>query len=76
MEFQLNEVGDTYVDMSRWTKGMVWVNGRNLGRYWRIGPQTRLYCPAPWLRQGYNEIIVFDLHQLDAQPIEFAATLA
>ncbi|MFM0286886.1 beta-galactosidase [Paraburkholderia megapolitana] len=76
VEFQLNEVGDTYVDMSRWTKGMVWANGRNLGRYWHIGPQTRLYCPAPWLRPGYNEIIVFDLHQLDAQPIEFAATLA
>ncbi len=57
-------VGDTYLDMSGWTKGVVWVNGRNLGRYWEIGPQKRLFCPAPFLRQGTNEIIVFDLHAL------------
>ncbi|WP_323122260.1 beta-galactosidase [Burkholderia alba] len=74
--FQLSRVGDTYLDMSGWTKGVVWVNGRNLGRYWSIGPQTRLYCPAPWLKAGANEVIVFDLHQLEAKPIAFAATLA
>ncbi len=74
--FQLDASADTYLDMSRWTKGHVWVNGRHLGRYWAIGPQHRLYCPAPWLRQGSNEVLVFDLHQTDSQPIAFAATLA
>jgi hypothetical protein len=34
---------------SKYTKGMVWVNGHNLDRYWSIGPQLRLYCPAGWL---------------------------
>ena len=63
--FDLAQVGDTYLDMSGWTKGVVWVNGRNLGRYWKIGPQKRLFCPAPFLRQGTNEIIVFDLHALE-----------
>ncbi|MEV4523801.1 beta-galactosidase [Micromonospora tulbaghiae] len=72
----LTQTGDTYVDMSRWTKGVVWVNGRNLGRYWKIGPQHRLYCPAPWLRAGANEIVVFDLHQTQAAPITFEATLS
>jgi beta-galactosidase len=43
----LNEVGDTFLDMRQWIKGVVWVNGRNLGRYWNIGPQFRLFCPAP-----------------------------
>jgi beta-galactosidase len=71
----LDKVGDTYVDMTAWTKGVVWVNGHNLGRYWTIGPQHRLYCPAPWLRQGKNEVMVFDLHQTEAAPISLASTL-
>jgi beta-galactosidase len=70
------KVGDTYVDLSGWTKGVVWVNGHNLGRYWAIGPQHRLYCPAPWLRRGPNEVVVFDLHQTDPQPITFERTLS
>ncbi|MFM0118133.1 beta-galactosidase [Paraburkholderia sp. RL18-101-BIB-B] len=72
----LDTVGDTYLDMRNWTKGMVWVNGHNLGRYWNIGPQERLYCPAPSLRQGDNEIIIFDLHQIEARPVELARTLS
>ncbi|MFD9793914.1 beta-galactosidase [Streptomyces sp. NPDC059070] len=65
--------GDTYLDMSGWTKGVVWVNGHNLGRYWSIGPQQRLYCPAPWLTVGRNEILVLDLHQLRPQPVPLEA---
>ncbi len=61
--FELSEAGDTYLDMSGWKKGVVWVNGHNLGRYWEIGPQKRLYCPAPFLKKGRNEIVVFDLHR-------------
>ncbi|MFB9838209.1 beta-galactosidase [Actinoallomurus acaciae] len=71
----LRSTGDTYLDMSRWSKGVVWVNGHNLGRYWEIGPQRRLYCPAPWLRRGRNEILVFDLHQTETAPITFERTL-
>lgn len=71
----LDRLGDTYLDMSNWTKGVVWVNGVNLGRYWALGPQVRFYCPAPFLRRGRNEITVFDLHQTQAKPISFAHTL-
>jgi beta-galactosidase GanA len=67
--FDLGRVGDTYLDMSGWAKGVVWVNGRNLGRYWAIGPQKRLFCPAPFLRQGTNEIVVFDLHALEPSTV-------
>ena len=56
-----NTSADTFIDISNYIKGIVWVNGHNLGRYWNIGPQKRLYCPASWLREGLNEIIVFDL---------------
>jgi beta-galactosidase len=62
--------------MSNWTKGVVWVNGHNLGRYWNIGPQRRLYCPAPWLVQGDNEVLIFDLHQTKAMPVKLADTLS
>ncbi len=62
--FDLQQIGDTYLDMSGWKKGVVWVNGHNLGRYWEIGPQKRLFCPAPFLKAGTNEIVVFDLHVL------------
>lgn len=62
--FQISSLGDTYLDMSQWVKGMVWVNGHNLGRYWStIGPQQRLYCPGAFLQNGNNVIVVLDFHQ-------------
>jgi beta-galactosidase len=62
-EFDLQAVGDTFLDFSGWGKGVAWVNGHNLGRFWRFGPQQTLYCPAPFLKSGRNEIIVFDLEE-------------
>lgn len=59
--FHLDEVGDTFIDMSTWGKGLVWVNGKALGRFWEIGPQQTLYMPGCWLKKGMNEIIVFDI---------------
>jgi len=73
--FLLDKAADTYIDMSNYTKGIVWVNGHNLGRYWEIGPQKRLYCPAPWLKKGANTITVLDLHQLEAKPLSGKETL-
>jgi beta-galactosidase len=73
--FELQETGDTYLDMTGWKKGVVWVNGHNLGRYWDIGPQKRLYCPAPFLKRGKNEVIVFDMHVLRPAPIRGFTTL-
>ena len=67
--FSLDGTADTFIDLSAYTKGIVWVNGHNLGRYWNIGPQFRLYCPAPWLKKGANEIIVFDQHTVEAKPV-------
>lgn len=60
----LKKPGDCYIDMSDWDKGYLWVNGKLLGRYWRIGPQQRLYCPASWLMRGHNELLVFDMHRV------------
>ena len=67
--FRLDAPADTFLDLTGYRKGVVWVNGHNLGRYWDIGPQTRLFCPAPWLKAGENEVIVFDLHEKEAKPV-------
>lgn len=59
--FKVNNVGDTYLDMSQWSKGLVWINGHCLGRFWNVGPQQTLYVPGCWLRKGANEIIIMDI---------------
>jgi beta-galactosidase len=59
--FTLAQVGDTYLDMSQWGKGSVWLNGHHLGRYWEVGPQQTLYAPAEWLKKGANEVVVMEL---------------
>lgn len=66
---------DTYIDISNFTKGVLWINGHNLGRYWNIGPQKRLYCPASMLREGLNEILIFDLHETAARIISGHTTM-
>lgn len=59
--FTIDKPVDTYFDMSAWGKGVVWVNGHNLGRYWAIGPQQSIYVPAEWLKAGKNEVVVLEL---------------
>jgi beta-galactosidase len=73
--FALDKPADTFIDMTGYRKGVVWVNGHNLGRYWDIGPQTRLYCPATLLKAGRNEVVVLDLLKTEAAPLRGAATL-
>jgi len=59
---QVNLPADTFLDTSAFAKGVVWLNGRPLGRIWNIGPQKTLYVPGSWLRKGENEVVVFDLN--------------
>lgn len=58
--FNVEETGDTFVDTEGFGKGCIFINGFNLGRFWEIGPQKRLYLPAPLLKRGENEIIIFE----------------
>ena len=59
--FTLDKTGDTFLNMTNWSKGMVWVNGYAIGRYWEIGPQQTLYIPGCWLKKGENEVIILDM---------------
>lgn len=59
--FSLDRTADTFLNFESWGKGLVYVNGHPLGRIWEIGPQQTLYMPGCWLKEGDNEIIVFDI---------------
>ncbi|MDQ8015040.1 MAG: beta-galactosidase [Flavobacterium nitrogenifigens] len=58
--FNLTKKGDTFLDMRDWGKGIVFINGINIGRYWSVGPQQTLYVPGCWLKEGTNEIVIFE----------------
>lgn len=66
---EVDEAADTFLDFQGWGKGCVFVNGFNLGRFWEVGPQKRLYLPAPLLKAGKNEIILFETEGKFAETI-------
>jgi len=71
--FHVDEPADTFLDMRALGKGEVFVNGQALGRFWDIGPQGTLYLPAPWLKRGENEIVIFDLDGKADPIVQFLA---
>ena len=63
-EFNLtdDQVADTYMDSTGWGKGVVFINGFNLGRYWPlVGPQITIYVPKEVLKSGLNKIVMIEL---------------
>jgi beta-galactosidase len=60
-------IRDTFIQTTGWVKGVVFVNGINIGRYWTPkGPQLTLYIPANALKSGTNEVILFEI---DSAPV-------
>ncbi|CAL5869383.1 uncharacterized protein PFLUO_LOCUS3612 [Penicillium psychrofluorescens] len=59
--FDLSTVSDTWLELPGWTKGVIWVNGNNLGRYWTIGPQQSYYLPGVWMQKKHNVIQILNL---------------
>ena len=64
---------DLFLDTAAWGKGIAWVNGFCLGRYWRRGPQRTLFVPGPVLRSGRNELVVLELDVLADPTARFVA---
>ena len=60
-KFNVDKPSDTFLNFESWGKGLVYVNGHGIGRIWNIGPQQTLYMPGAWLREGENEILIFDI---------------
>lgn len=58
--FNLSDTGDTFIDMDSWGKGIIFINGINIGRYWYAGPQQTLYIPGVWLKKGENKVVIYE----------------
>lgn len=68
---EMTEVADTYIDCSKYGKGVIFINGFNLGRYWERGPHVSLYCPKDLLKVGKNEIVVFETEGVLIEDLNF-----
>lgn len=71
--FQADGQSDRFLRLDGWTKGNVFINGFNLGRYWSRGPQRTLYVPGPLLRKGENELALLELHGSSTSAVHFVA---
>lgn len=60
-QIEISAAGDTFLDLSSWGKGVAWVNGHCVGRFWNIGPTQTMYVPGPWLKPGRNQVVILDL---------------
>lgn len=65
--FSADEGKECFVRFDSFKKGLIWVNGFMLGRYWEVGPQEALYIPGSILRKE-NEIIIFETDGLRGEP--------
>jgi beta-galactosidase len=59
--FDVEKPEDTFLDLRTWNKGVIWINGRCLSRFWNIGPTQTVYLPGAWLKPTGNTLVVFDL---------------
>lgn len=66
---RIDDPCDTFLRLENFTKGFVTVNGFNVGRYWKIGPQKTLYIPRSILKIGLNEFFVFESDGLNGEPV-------
>ena len=62
---------DTNLDLSGFGKGVVFVNGVNIGRFWNKGPIKSLYIPHGLFKSGENEIIIFETEGIYKDQINF-----
>lgn len=61
IQIDITKPADTFLDVSSWGKGVAWLNGRCLGRFWNIGPTQTMFAPGAWQKEGANELIILDL---------------
>jgi beta-galactosidase len=71
--FDLPATADLFLSTAGLGKGIAWVNGFCLGRYWSRGPQRTLYVPAPVTRKDGNELIILELGATAGGTVEFVS---
>ena len=67
-EFVADKTEDTSLYLDGFTRGVVFINGFNLGRHWDIeNSENKLYIPAPLIKTGKNELVIFDVLHKEEQ---------
>ncbi len=72
--FHVASPEDSFFSPAGWSKGVCWINGFNVGRYWKRGPQQTLYVPKPLFQEGRNEIVLLELDGTDRNVVEFCSS--
>lgn len=70
-EFEVNDSVTTFIDTRNFGKGLIFVNGFNLGRYWNEGPTQYLYAPRSVWKEGLNEVVVFETEGIEIESLDF-----
>ena len=73
-EFEVEDCTDTFLKLNGFSKGVAYINGFNLGRYWKVGPTKTMYVPAPLLKKGKNIIEIFEVDGTESTTVEFTDT--
>jgi beta-galactosidase len=60
--FNVDKPVSTFLNLSNFSMGVVWVNGHNLGRFWDRGGARSLFLSEHFLKPGSNDITVLELH--------------
>ena len=69
--FRPSSKGECFVRFDGFTKGYIWVNGFNLGRFWNKGPQKALYLPGAILDpERENEIVLLELEHAGTDSVQ------
>lgn len=70
-----------YIELGGMTKGQIYLNGRHVSRYFVADPagkalpgQSRYMLPAPWLKAGGNELMLFDEHGGNPSRVRISTT--
>jgi beta-galactosidase len=66
--FNVDELGDTYLNPTGLRRGVAYINGINIGRYWTVGPQLTLYVRKEYLKKGVNEVVIFESGSIEKVP--------
>ena len=73
-KFEVSEKGDSFLSTEGLSKGVAFINGFNLGRFWDKGINNYLYIPAPLLKNGENIIVIFETEGRYLNKIELKDT--
>ena len=70
-EVKVTEPVNTFLDCRNFGKGVVYLNGFHLGRYWSKGPTAYLYIPKDLWKKGVNDLVIFDTEGNEIRSVSF-----